>query len=85
MKLIVDTAQPFAADMCIDLSGRDLAVPEHELNRAQISTPFQHVGGKRMAQNVRTDLERQARFNRILLEKLPKTLAGEGLSQPGQE
>jgi len=36
MELIVDAAQPVAADVGVDLGRRDLAVAEHKLDRPKV-------------------------------------------------
>ena len=54
MKLIIDLAKPFSADMRVDLGCGYLAMPQHELNRPQVRSSLQKVSGKGMAQNMRT-------------------------------
>ena len=42
--------------MSVDLGGGDIAMPQHRLNRAQISAIHQQVGGERVAQGVGSDM-----------------------------
>ena len=42
--------------MGVDLGGGDIAVPQHRLNRAQVGTIHQQIGGERVAQSVRGDV-----------------------------
>lgn len=53
---VINFPQMLSADMRINLSGGDLAVPEHELDRPKIGSPLQKMGGKRVAENVGADL-----------------------------
>ena len=46
VKLPVHGAQMLAVDMGVDLGGGDIGVPEHFLNRAQVRSSFEQVGGK---------------------------------------
>ena len=42
--------------MSVDLGSGDIAVPQHRLNRAQVSAIHQQVGGERVAQSVGSDM-----------------------------
>ena len=44
--------QASAVDVDVDFGGGDTFVSEHLLNGAQVGTPFEQVGGKRVAQGV---------------------------------
>lgn len=53
MRGVVDFGQMLKIQVGIDLSGSDMRMSEHLLNRAQITAGLQQVRGKRMPQNVR--------------------------------
>ena len=73
---LIDFPQMLAADMRIYLSGGDLAVSEHELNRPKIGPPLQQVGGKRVPENMRAYLIFQTRLPSIPFQHFPKSLSG---------
>src|SRR3954465_3300695 len=41
--------------MGVDLSGRDIAMAEQHLTRAEVGAPFEQVGGEGVAKDVRAD------------------------------
>ena len=43
MELVVDPAQPFTADVGVDLGRRDLAVPEHQLDGPEVGPALKEV------------------------------------------
>ncbi len=49
MVFLVHLLQPFPGDMGIDLGRRDVGVAQHGLDRPQVRTVVQQVGGKGMA------------------------------------
>jgi hypothetical protein len=51
----MDVSQPAAFHVRIDLSRRDICMPQHRLNGSQIGSSFQQVRGKGMPQHVRRD------------------------------
>jgi len=75
MKLVINAAEPLAAHVRVDLRRRDLAMPQHELDGAQIRSPFQKMGGKRMPQDMRADVRGETGLTGILPEQLPESLA----------
>src|SRR5512137_1562728 len=85
MELVVDAAKPVPADVGIDLRRRDLAVAEHELDRAQVRPALEQVRRERMPEDVGTDLGGQAGGRGVLAEKLPDPLPGERAAAPRQE
>ena len=48
--------QTVTVNMGINLGGSDAFMPQHALNRPQIRPALQQMGGKGMAERVRTDL-----------------------------
>src|SRR5215472_15599867 len=82
---VVDGPKPGAIDVRVDLRGGQIGVPEHLLNRPQVGAPFDEVRGERMAQLVRRRQSAQAGFERVALQQLPKSLAGEWPSAIGDE
>ena len=47
--------QALAVDMGIDFGRRDVGMAEHQLQRAQVRTAFEQMGGKGVAQHMRAD------------------------------
>lgn len=61
MKLLVHTSEVWVCNVRIDLSGRDIAVPEHGLDAAQVCAVHEQVCREAMAQGMRTDMLGDAR------------------------
>ena len=59
MSVPVGGPQPFAADVGVALRGRDVAVPEQLLDRAQVGATVEQVGGEAVAQRVRVRRRRR--------------------------
>src|SRR4051812_47259880 len=53
VETVVDRAQPCFENMCVDLSGRQIGMAEHHLNRAQVGAAVEQVGRKRVPQDMR--------------------------------
>ena len=63
--------QPRRVDMRIDFGRRDIGVPQHRLQRAQVSAAFEQVRRKGMAQDVRAHpIGRDPRLRRERLDEL---------------
>ena len=62
MRLIVDTHEPFQADLGIALCCGEALVPEQLLNAAQVRPGIQKMGGEGMPQRVRRDAHVKARL-----------------------
>jgi len=77
MELVINPAQPFTADMGVNLGRRDLAVPEHKLNGPEVGPPFKEMGRKRVPQDVRADLGRNPGCPGVPFQKFPKPLPRE--------
>src|SRR3989338_9527728 len=54
--------------MRVYLRGRDVGMSEHRLHRAEVRTIFEQVRRKRVSDDVRRDLARDAGFRRVLLD-----------------
>ena len=62
MPLFDGVLQPPATDVRVDLGRREIGVPEHGLNRAEIGTALEQIGRERMPQDMRRDpVSRQSR------------------------
>src|SRR5574341_784578 len=82
---IVDSFQVCPGDMGVDLSRRDIGVPQHHLDRSEIGAALEEVGGKRVAERVRAYRTVDPCRPRVGAENLPQTLAGQGPTQAIQE
>ena len=81
----IDLLELLAAHMCIYLCRDDLAVPEQELYRPEISSSFQEMGGERMAEHMRADFPIQVSLFAIPLQHFPDSLTGESSASVCQE
>ena len=54
------------SDVGIDLGGGDIGMTQKNLNRTDVSSVFQKVGGKTMAQSVRADFFGNAGFPGVI-------------------
>ena len=76
-----EMAQPLAADMGIDLSCRDIGMPEHLLHRDEIGTGIDEMRGKSVPQHMRVDelgIEPRPARQRLQFERemLPRQVPG---------
>src|SRR4051812_27484538 len=72
VKAIVDRAEPCFEDVGVDLRRRQVRVPEHQLDRAQVRAALEQMRRERVAQHVRTHGARQPCRPRMLLQDLPE-------------
>src|SRR5262249_5395283 len=84
MASFVDFLQPFADDMSVDLSRRNVGMSQHHLHSPQVGAMLQQVRRKGMTQNVGRDVLADARLKCMFLEDLPKRLS-RYCSAPGVE
>ena len=56
LKFVVHFLEMGVGHVGIDLGSGDIAMPQHRLDRAQVSAVHQQIGGKGMAQSVRGDM-----------------------------
>ena len=59
----------------------DIFITHQFLERLQVGTILYHVSGKGIAQYLRTDLVAEAAFFTVILDDLPYSLPGKGLSE----
>lgn len=55
MKPLVDLSKASAADVRINLGGRDIGMPEHHLQRAEVRPMLQEMGRKGVTNGVGSD------------------------------
>ena len=61
MTSIIQGAQPRILDVRVDLGRRQVGMPEHHLDGAQVGPVLQQVRGKRMTQFVRRKMGSQSK------------------------
>ena len=71
MELSVHRFQPLLIDMGVDLSRRNVGVPEHLLNDAQIGAVAQQMRGKTVSEQMRINVLFQSGVSRFLFHDLP--------------
>ena len=76
MKLPVDGLQPLLIDMRVNLRGRNVGMPEHLLDDAQIGAVAEQVRGKTMTEQVRIDIHFQSGMARMFFHNLPDPCRG---------
>src|ERR1041384_720368 len=77
MKPVVRVLQTTLVDMRVDLGRRDIDVPEHLLDDAQVTAVFQQVRGEAVPQCVRRDVLGDAGGVGVLLDEIPDRLRTE--------
>jgi hypothetical protein len=85
MELVVNPAQPFAADVGVDLCRRDLAVPEHQLDGPEVGPALEEVRREGVPQDVRADLGGDPGRPGVPLQEFPKSLPRERAAAAGEE
>src|SRR5260370_41329300 len=71
--------------MRIDLGGRDVAMAEHLVHRAQVSAALEQMGREAMAQRVRADPTQTRVARGPSLERLEESLARHRTAEPARE
>ena len=56
MKFFVNFTEMRISNVSVNLSGRDVCVTEHSLNRAKIGAIHEEIGGKGMAKSMRSNV-----------------------------
>ena len=74
-----------ACHVGINLSRGDVGMAQHGLNRPQIGAAFQQVARKGVPQRVGRDHFSEPCPKTVTLDQLPKTLAAERFSGPGDK
>src|SRR5439155_15247108 len=72
MVSVVDLFQAFLQDVRVNLSGRDVAVTQHELDRAQIGAPLEQVRRERVPHQVGRNARRNPRRPAVASDDLPE-------------
>lgn len=80
MKLLVDSLQPGAFDVRIDLGGLDTGVAEHFLNQSQVGSSGQQMCCKTVTQAVGADVGVDAGTPGVQLDQSPELNAIKGTS-----
>src|SRR6266545_1834534 len=75
VKFVVDRSQARLEHVRVNLRRRQVRVPEHHLDRAQIRAPFQQVRREGVPQDVRADIAGDARLDAVVLQHLPESHA----------
>jgi hypothetical protein len=55
MRGVVDGAEALARQVCVDLRGGQVGMPEQFLDGAEVGAPLEQVGGVRVAEHVRVE------------------------------
>jgi hypothetical protein len=69
----------------VNLSRGNIRVTQHELDRAEVRTPFEKVRGKTVAQLVRRETSAQTQAHSIIVQDLPNANAAESPADPRQK
>lgn len=77
MKGLVDFFQMLVGDVGIDLGGSDRGMTEHGLDRPDVSTIDEEVGGKAMTQRMGMNVFEDAGFGSIVFDDTGDTSRGE--------
>src|SRR5713101_5340682 len=85
MKRAMDLAQMAFGQMGVNLGGRDIAVAEHLLHRAQIGAAFEQMSRKAVAQGVGTHPAQTAIVRSPTLESLEERLPRHRLAEAADE
>src|SRR5260370_7727435 len=68
---LVNLLQPLLDDVSVNLSGRNICMPEHELNGPEVRSALEQVRGKTVPQHVRRKSHTHARLPSVGREYLP--------------
>src|SRR5260221_12147187 len=73
----VNLLQPLLNDVGVNLGGRDVRMPEHELNGPEVRSALEQERGKTVPQHVRRKSHTNARLPSIGREDLPQAEAAQ--------
>ena len=79
MEALVSRLQAVVRDMCINLSGVDVAVPQHHLYRSQVRAVLYQCRREAVSQHVGRNMSQTRRFA-ITGDYLPELLAADRIS-----
>ena len=82
---LVNLFQAFFHDVGVDLRRGNIAMPEHQLNGAEIGAAFQEMSGETVAEHVGSKSHTQTRLAAIGRENFPDTNAAEPAAATIQE
>ena len=85
MKLLVYRSEILSVYVGVNLSGGEIGVPEHLLNRAKVGTTLQQMGGKAVTQGMRGNCLGDAGFFGRTLDDTPGSDSGEWLASGVEE
>jgi hypothetical protein len=85
MKFSVDFPQPFPCDVRVDLSGSDVCVTEHRLDRPEVGASLKKMCRKRMPERMRMNLAGKTDLRGVFSDDLPDSLARQAPSETIQE
>ena len=80
MIFVIHSLQILFDELCIDLSGGNIAVTQHFLNRPEIRSVLEQMRRKAVPQRVRRDLLVDVRFFLIVFDDLPESLTAHALA-----
>mgnify|MGYP001826122781 CR=1 FL=1 len=83
MKLFMNTFETTTLNMGVDLCSGYIRMPQHELDRAEISTVFQKMGGKGMPESMGVDILANVCLSGNIFQYLPITVSCQGPTLPG--
>src|ERR1044072_8672771 len=72
-------------DVGVNLGGRDVGVPQHDLHAPQVGAALQEVGGEAVAEDVGREAVEDAGLLAVLRQVDPEGLAGEWAAAGGDE
>lgn len=81
MVLFVNSPQSLFENVSVDLSRRNVRVPQHHLNRPEISAPLEQMGGKGVTQQVWLERNSNVGLSAIAGDDLPESLPSQSLSE----
>ena len=85
MVFAVDSLQPFAGNMRVDLGGGNVRVAQHQLDRSKVGSVGQQVGSERVPKHVRCDRLADARAPSVGTNDLPESLSCHPCAPAGDE
>src|SRR6266478_9365750 len=82
---LVDFLQALLDHMRVNLRCRNISVPQHELNGAQIRSPFQQMRGKAVTEFMRSQASAQTQLDSVIVQDLPDRDTAEPAADSRQE
>jgi hypothetical protein len=82
---LVDFFQALLDHVSVNLCCRNISVPQHELNGAQIRSPFQQMRGKAVTEFMRSEASAQTQLDSVIMQDLPDGDTAEPAADSRQE